>query len=150
MTSQAAAMARTMQPSVVALEDCDFVAEDRSFDGSTGVLFEVLDAVDGIDGDVDVTSRRPPTGSTCWRRRWSSVPGAWTSPSRPPARRGRPTLPAGVAKAAASASDEALSGGGRPVRGDDWVARRRTSPAGPCCGRSPRTASLPMTTFCPP
>ena len=55
MISQAAAMARTMQPSVVVLEDCDLVAEDRSFDGSTGVLFEVLDAVDGIDGDVDVT-----------------------------------------------------------------------------------------------
>lgn len=55
MISQAAALARAMQPSVVVLEDCDLVAEDRSFDGSTAVLFEVLDAVDGIDGDVDVT-----------------------------------------------------------------------------------------------
>ncbi len=56
LISQAARLARTMQPAVVVLEDVDLVAEDRSFtDGASPLLFEVLDAVDGIDTDVDVT-----------------------------------------------------------------------------------------------
>ena len=45
-----------MQPAVVVLEDCDLVAQDRSFsDGANPLLFTVLDAVDGLDADVDVT-----------------------------------------------------------------------------------------------
>lgn len=52
----AAALARALQPAIVVLEDCDLVAEDRSFDaGQRPLLFEVLDAMDGLDGDSDVT-----------------------------------------------------------------------------------------------
>lgn len=51
----AAEVARTFQPSVVVLEDVDLVAMDRDFgDGPQPVLFEVLDALDGLDGDADV------------------------------------------------------------------------------------------------
>jgi hypothetical protein len=51
----AAKIARAHQPSVVVLEDCDLVAEDRSFGmGSSPLLFEVLDALDGLDSDADV------------------------------------------------------------------------------------------------
>ncbi|WP_251024667.1 ATP-binding protein [Arthrobacter sp. ISL-65] len=53
--SEAAAMARALQPSIVVLEDCDLIAEDRSFGhGPQPLLFEVLDAMDGLDHDADV------------------------------------------------------------------------------------------------
>ncbi|RNL52065.1 AAA family ATPase [Arthrobacter oryzae] len=53
---EAAAMARALQPSIVVLEDCDLIAEDRSFGhGPQPLLFEVLDAMDGLDNDADVT-----------------------------------------------------------------------------------------------
>ena len=48
-------MARALQPSIVVLEDCDLIAEDRSFGhGPQPLLFEVLDAMDGLDSDADV------------------------------------------------------------------------------------------------
>ncbi|HET7474715.1 MAG TPA: ATP-binding protein [Dermatophilaceae bacterium] len=51
----AAKVARAHQPALVVLEDCDLVAEDRSIGmGGKPLLFEVLDALDGIDGDADV------------------------------------------------------------------------------------------------
>ncbi|MFC8921091.1 AAA family ATPase [Cellulosimicrobium sp. NPDC057127] len=51
----AAETARAMQPALVVLEDCDLIAEDRSFhDGPQPLLFEVLDAMDGLDRDADV------------------------------------------------------------------------------------------------
>lgn len=53
--SEAAVMARALQPSIVVLEDCDLIAEDRSFGhGPQPLLFEVLDAMDGLDNDADV------------------------------------------------------------------------------------------------
>ena len=53
--SEAATMARALQPSIVVLEDCDLIAEDRSFGhGPQPLLFEVLDAMDGMASDADV------------------------------------------------------------------------------------------------
>ena len=53
--AEAATMARALQPSIVVLEDCDLIAEDRSFGhGPQPLLFEVLDAMDGLDRDADV------------------------------------------------------------------------------------------------
>ncbi|GAA1777650.1 AAA family ATPase [Pseudarthrobacter sulfonivorans] len=62
--AEAARMARALQPSIVVLEDCDLIAEDRSFGhGPQPLLFEVLDAMDGLDRDADVafvlTTNRP-------------------------------------------------------------------------------------------
>lgn len=52
---QAAAIARHLQPSIVVLEDCDLVAMDRDMSPSGNpLLFEVLDALDGLDSDADV------------------------------------------------------------------------------------------------
>ncbi len=54
--SQAAVIARALQPAIVVLEDCDLVAADRDFSPSGApLLFEVLDALDGLDSDSDVT-----------------------------------------------------------------------------------------------
>ncbi|WP_083404060.1 ATP-binding protein [Curtobacterium sp. MCBA15_001] len=49
----AAEIARTFQPSIVVLEDIDLVAMERSASPQP-LLFEVLDALDGLDGDADV------------------------------------------------------------------------------------------------
>jgi hypothetical protein len=62
--AEAARMARALQPSMVVMEDCDLIAEDRSFGhGPQPLLFEVLDAMDGLDNDADVafvlTTNRP-------------------------------------------------------------------------------------------
>ena len=54
----ASALARDLQPAVLVLEDVDLVAEDRSFGpGSTPVLFELLDAMDGAAPDADLPVR---------------------------------------------------------------------------------------------
>lgn len=51
----ATAIARHLQPSIVVLEDCDLVAMDRGLgDSPQPLLFEVLDALDGLDSDADV------------------------------------------------------------------------------------------------
>lgn len=53
--STAAHLARAMQPAIIVLEDCDLVAEDRSIhSGERPLLFELLDAMDGLDRDADV------------------------------------------------------------------------------------------------
>ncbi|NUP62295.1 MAG: ATP-binding protein [Nonomuraea sp.] len=54
--SDAAALARRLQPAIVVVEDVDLVAHDRRFskEGSP-LLFSLFDAMDGIGGDADVT-----------------------------------------------------------------------------------------------
>lgn len=54
LITQASAIARHLQPSIVVLEDCDLVAMDRDITGVNPLLFEVLDALDGLDSDADV------------------------------------------------------------------------------------------------
>lgn len=54
LIGQATAIARNLQPSIVVLEDCDLVAMDRDFSGSGPLLFEVLDALDGLATDSEV------------------------------------------------------------------------------------------------
>jgi ATP-dependent 26S proteasome regulatory subunit len=52
----AATLARRLQPSMVVLEDVDLIAMDRDFsDGSNPLLFTLLDAMDGVGSDADVT-----------------------------------------------------------------------------------------------
>jgi ATP-dependent 26S proteasome regulatory subunit len=53
--SEAAHMARALQPALVVLEDCDLVAESRDhYPGAQPLLFEVLEALDGLSDDADV------------------------------------------------------------------------------------------------
>lgn len=53
--TEAAELARAMQPAIVVLEDVDLIASDRSmYDGPQPLLFAVLDALDGLDPDADV------------------------------------------------------------------------------------------------
>src|ERR1044072_830604 len=55
MLGRAVTMARRLQPSVLVLEDVDLVAEERGAVGSSPVLFELLNRIDGVDADADVT-----------------------------------------------------------------------------------------------
>lgn len=50
---EAARVARELQPSVVVLEDVDLVARERTL-GPGGVLFDLLDAMDGASPDADL------------------------------------------------------------------------------------------------
>jgi ATPase family associated with various cellular activities (AAA) len=50
-----AELARALEPAVLVLEDVDLVAEHRGFGpGSSPVLFDLLDAMDGAAGDADL------------------------------------------------------------------------------------------------
>jgi cell division protease FtsH len=52
--AEACALARTLQPSLIVLEDCDLVAEDRSFTPfGNPLLFTVFDEMDGLGNDID-------------------------------------------------------------------------------------------------
>jgi hypothetical protein len=57
LIGQAAALARRLQPSMVVVEDVDLVAMDRGYaTGPTNpLLFTLLDAMDGVGADADVT-----------------------------------------------------------------------------------------------
>jgi len=53
--SEATELARAMQPAIVVLEDIDLIAQERGRFGPQPLLFAVLDALDGLAGDADVT-----------------------------------------------------------------------------------------------
>jgi ATPase family protein associated with various cellular activities (AAA) len=50
-----ASLARRLEPSVVVVEDVDLIAEDRSTMSGNPALFELLDEMDGIGSEADVT-----------------------------------------------------------------------------------------------
>lgn len=53
---QAAALARRLAPSIVVVEDVDLIAQDRGFSPmGNPLLFSLLDAMDGVAADADVT-----------------------------------------------------------------------------------------------
>jgi hypothetical protein len=58
-------LARTLEPAMVVLEDVDLIAQDRSHYESAPLLFELLNAMDGLDEDADLifvlTTNRPET-----------------------------------------------------------------------------------------
>ncbi len=56
MVRTACALARMLEPAVVVLEDVDLVAMDRSYSpfGSSSLLFDVLNEMDGMAEDADV------------------------------------------------------------------------------------------------
>ncbi|MEU4547931.1 ATP-binding protein [Nonomuraea dietziae] len=51
----AIALARKLQPSIVVIEDVDLIAEDRSQFETSPLLFSLLEAMDGITGEADVS-----------------------------------------------------------------------------------------------
>ncbi len=56
MISQACSVARTLQPAVVVVEDVDLIAEERGhYAGQNPMLFELLNEMDGLGSDIDVT-----------------------------------------------------------------------------------------------
>jgi len=55
MIRPACALARMLQPSIVVLEDVDLVAQHRGFVETNPLLFDMLNQMDGIDEDADVS-----------------------------------------------------------------------------------------------
>ncbi|HEX9338585.1 MAG TPA: ATP-binding protein, partial [Pseudonocardiaceae bacterium] len=54
----ASALVRRLQPSVLVIEDVDLIAQERSMfpgAGTNPLLFELLNRIDGVDADADVT-----------------------------------------------------------------------------------------------
>ncbi|MGH2704352.1 MAG: AAA family ATPase [Actinomycetota bacterium] len=64
LIKRSCALARLLEPSMVALEEVDLIAEERTREGTpTWLLFEPLNEMDGLAEDVDVifllTTNRP-------------------------------------------------------------------------------------------
>jgi len=65
LLAQACAMARTLQPATLILEDVDLIAEERTQNnpGTLPLLFELLNQMDGLADDADIlfllTTNRP-------------------------------------------------------------------------------------------
>jgi hypothetical protein len=61
----ACTLARSLEPAMVVIEDVDLIAQDRSHYESAPLLFELLNAMDGLDEDADLifvlTTNRPET-----------------------------------------------------------------------------------------
>ncbi len=56
MIAEACSVARTLQPSVIVVEDVDLIAEERGFGlGQHPLLFQLLNEMDGLGEDLDVT-----------------------------------------------------------------------------------------------
>ena len=56
MIAEACSVARALQPSVVVVEDVDLIAEEREhYPGRNSMLFELLNEMDGLGQDIDVT-----------------------------------------------------------------------------------------------
>ena len=55
LIGHACEIARALQPALVVVEDVDLIAQDRSHMHATPLLFQLLNEMDGLDGDADVT-----------------------------------------------------------------------------------------------
>jgi ATP-dependent 26S proteasome regulatory subunit len=56
LIGEACRLARLLPPAIVVLEDVDLVAEDRDLTpGGNPLLFELLNQMDGVAGDADIT-----------------------------------------------------------------------------------------------
>jgi hypothetical protein len=56
LIAEACSVARTLQPSVIVVEDVDLIAEHREFgEGVHPLLFQLLNEMDGLGEDLDVT-----------------------------------------------------------------------------------------------
>jgi len=56
MIGEACSIARTLRPSLIVVEDVDLIAEEREIRmGSQPLLFELLNEMDGLGADLDVT-----------------------------------------------------------------------------------------------
>lgn len=54
LVGQACSVARTLQPAMIVVEDVDLIAEDRESRGSSPMLFQLLNEMDGLAEDADV------------------------------------------------------------------------------------------------
>src|SRR5262245_8500914 len=56
LIAEACSVARTLQPSVIVVEDVDLIAEQREYgEGEHPLLFQLLNEMDGLGQDLDVT-----------------------------------------------------------------------------------------------
>ena len=115
-------LARSLEPAMVVLEDVDLVARERSHYESAPLLFELLNAMDGLDEDADLifvlTSNRPELLEPALASRPGRIDLAVELP-----------LPDGPARRRLFD----IYGAGLPLAVDDWdaavAATEGTSPA---------------------
>jgi SpoVK/Ycf46/Vps4 family AAA+-type ATPase len=115
---QAAALARRLQPSMVVLEDVDLVATDRDYtpDGNP-LLFSLLDAMDGVGADADVTFVLTTNRADILETALADRPGRVDlAVEIPPARRRLPRAPAPRLRARPGPDRGPRPGGGRHRR----------------------------------
>src|SRR5262249_46625771 len=56
LIAEACSVARTLQPSVIVVEDVDLIAEQREYgEGEHPLLFQLLNEMDGLGEDLDIT-----------------------------------------------------------------------------------------------
>src|SRR5580704_7504222 len=114
----AAALARRLQPSMVVLEDVDLVATDRDYipDGNP-LLFSLLEAMDGIGADADVTFVLTTNRADILETALADRPGRVDlAVEIPPARRRLPRAPAPRLRARPGPDRGPRPGGGRHRR----------------------------------
>ena len=119
----ACSLARSLEPAMVVIEDVDLIAQDRSHYESAPLLFELLNAMDGLDEDADLifvlTTNRP-----------ESLESALAVAPRPDRPRGRAAA-AGRRRAPAAVRDlrRRARARRRPTGSRSWRATDGTSPA---------------------
>jgi len=52
---EACSVARSLQPSLLVIEDVDLIAEERGMHAASPLLFQLLNEMDGLGDDIDVT-----------------------------------------------------------------------------------------------
>ena len=126
------AMARRLAPSLVILEDVNLVAEERTYDGGSEVLFELMNQMSGMDEDADVafvlTTNRPEALEPALAARPGRVDLAVEIPA--PRRAARAPRLIEIYGRGLDLRLEDAAGGGRPHRGRHRLASSRS-----CCAR---------------
>jgi ATP-dependent 26S proteasome regulatory subunit len=80
LIAEACSVARTLQPSVIVVEDVDLIAEQREFgEGTHPLLFQLLNEMDGLGQDLDVTFLLTTNRADLLEPALAERPGGWTT-----------------------------------------------------------------------
>ena len=75
LLTPACGLARSLEPAMVVIEDVDLIAQDRGHYESAPLLFELLNAMDGLDEDADLIFVLTPNRAESLEAALASRPG---------------------------------------------------------------------------
>ncbi len=79
--AMACSVARTLNPAIVVIEDIDLIAMERdNGDGDQSMLFELLNQMDGLEPEADVTFLLTTNRADLLEGAWPRAQAGWTSP----------------------------------------------------------------------